>query len=157
MVVASGNTQVDACNIVPANVPEVITVAASDLSTKWDSTAASDPEQIYRWSNTGQCVDIFAPGVDIYAACGGQRALFKLPPVQIWHPSLSRLAAGTAEVMCAPPASFGVHSLHGVLNAGSLYADARSPPICAPVTPASTLACDIDASVRPATGSVMPL
>ena len=33
--------------------------------------AAGDPEDIYRWSNTGPCIDIFAPGVDIFSACGG--------------------------------------------------------------------------------------
>lgn len=33
---------------------------------------AGDPEDLYRWSNTGPCVDVFAPGVDIYSACGGQ-------------------------------------------------------------------------------------
>lgn len=28
-------------------------------------------DAIYDYSNTGPCVDIFAPGVDIYSACGG--------------------------------------------------------------------------------------
>ena len=71
VVVASGNSAVDSCFIAPANVPETITVAASDLETKFDGTQETDVETVYRWSNTGKCVDIFAPGVDIYAACGG--------------------------------------------------------------------------------------
>lgn len=71
VVVASGNSGVDSCFIAPANVPETITVAASNLKTKFGETAAGDIEGIYKWSNTGSCVDVFAPGVDIYAACGG--------------------------------------------------------------------------------------
>jgi subtilisin family serine protease len=71
VVVASGNSGVDSCYVAPANVPETITVAASDLDTKFGITQSSDAESIYRWSNTGKCVDIFAPGVDIYGACGG--------------------------------------------------------------------------------------
>eukprot|EP01023_Acetabularia_acetabulum_P067910 TRINITY_DN9490_c0_g1_i8.p1 TRINITY_DN9490_c0_g1~~TRINITY_DN9490_c0_g1_i8.p1 ORF type:complete len:592 (-),score=94.94 TRINITY_DN9490_c0_g1_i8:1086-2861(-) len=70
-VVASGNLGMDSCDIVPANIPETITVAASDLSTKFTQTAQNDLETMYKWSNTGQCVDLFAPGVAIYAACGG--------------------------------------------------------------------------------------
>lgn len=30
-----------------------------------------DTESLYRWSNTGACIDLYAPGVDIYGACGG--------------------------------------------------------------------------------------
>ena len=71
VVVASGNSAVDSCFVAPGNVEETITVAASDLNTKFTVTRASDREGIYRWSNTGECVDIFAPGVDIYSACGG--------------------------------------------------------------------------------------
>jgi subtilisin family serine protease len=72
VVVASGNSQVDACYVAPANVPEVITVAATDVKTKYNGTYKGDPEEMYEWSNTGPCVDIFAAGVDIYSACGGQ-------------------------------------------------------------------------------------
>jgi subtilisin family serine protease len=32
---------------------------------------AGDIENLYSWSNTGACVKLFAPGVDIYGACGG--------------------------------------------------------------------------------------
>lgn len=71
VVVASGNSGVDSCFVAPANVQETITVAASNLETKFGATNTGDVEGIYRWSNTGKCVDVFAPGVDIYAACGG--------------------------------------------------------------------------------------
>lgn len=71
VVVASGNDGVDSCGIAPANVPEAITVAGSDLGPKFGTNAKGDVEGVYRLSNTGRCVDIFAPGVDIYAACGG--------------------------------------------------------------------------------------
>eukprot|EP00879_Flechtneria_rotunda_P001995 GHRR01002171.1.p1 GENE.GHRR01002171.1~~GHRR01002171.1.p1 ORF type:complete len:748 (+),score=234.78 GHRR01002171.1:134-2377(+) len=71
VVVASGNSAEDSCQIAPARVPEAITVAASNLPTKFEGTASGDTEQLYRWSNTGACIDVFAPGVDIYGACGG--------------------------------------------------------------------------------------
>eukprot|EP01026_Neomeris_dumetosa_P046788 TRINITY_DN3997_c0_g1_i2.p1 TRINITY_DN3997_c0_g1~~TRINITY_DN3997_c0_g1_i2.p1 ORF type:complete len:651 (+),score=108.50 TRINITY_DN3997_c0_g1_i2:329-2281(+) len=70
-VVASGNLAIDSCLVVPANIPETITVAASDLPTKYGRTSYLDDETMYTLSNTGECVDIFAPGVGIYAACGG--------------------------------------------------------------------------------------
>ena len=27
-------------------------------------------DTLYEWSNTGACIDVFAPGVQIYSACG---------------------------------------------------------------------------------------
>ncbi|MEW5300832.1 MAG: hypothetical protein WDW36_003732 [Sanguina aurantia] len=71
-VVASGNSAVDACSIAPARCSEALTVAASNMDNKF---AASGPrggnDTLYRWSNTGACVTLFAPGVEIYGACGG--------------------------------------------------------------------------------------
>ena len=65
----------DACGIAPASVPNVITVGGSNLVGKFQAPllqlgSPSGPDQLYSWSNTGECVDLFAPGVDIYAACG---------------------------------------------------------------------------------------
>eukprot|EP00890_Picochlorum_soloecismus_P006601 jgi/Picsp_1/766/NSC_04255-R1_alkaline serine protease len=76
-VVASGNSQVDACYIAPANVPEVITVAATDIADKFTAKPANI-DAIYYWSNLGSCVDLFAPGVDIYSACGSDKRCEKL-------------------------------------------------------------------------------
>jgi subtilisin family serine protease len=75
VIVASGNSAVDSCYVAPANVPEVITVAATDVKNKYNGTGTvkgGGSEAMYEWSNTGPCVDIHAPGVDIYSACGGQ-------------------------------------------------------------------------------------
>jgi subtilisin family serine protease len=51
VVVAAGNSKIDACNSSPARVPNAITVAASDSTDTFAS-----------YSNYGRCVDIIAPG-----------------------------------------------------------------------------------------------
>ncbi|KAL3133536.1 hypothetical protein ABBQ38_007387 [Trebouxia sp. C0009 RCD-2024] len=70
VVVATGNSKIDACTITPANVNGTIAVAGSDISNKFDPPEPGDQEMIYEYDNTGKCVDVFAPGVDIMAACG---------------------------------------------------------------------------------------
>ena len=57
VVVAAGNATQDACNVSPARTPLAITVAASTVT---------DREATF--SNYGNCVDIFAPGVDTLSA-----------------------------------------------------------------------------------------
>ncbi len=57
VVVAAGNSAMDACEQTPAFVPLAITVGASNM----DDTRAD-------FSNFGDCVDIYAPGVDIVSA-----------------------------------------------------------------------------------------
>ena len=70
-MVATGNSKIDACTITPANVNGTIAVAGSDTSNKFNPPEPGDQEMIYEYDNTGKCVDVFAPGVDIMAACGG--------------------------------------------------------------------------------------
>lgn len=55
VVVAAGNSGVDAVDTLPAAIPEVITVGAYDSTTN----------RIARFSNHGPSVDIMAPGVSI--------------------------------------------------------------------------------------------
>merc|ERR1719337_361141 len=58
VVVAAGNDYgSDACNYSPASAPSAITVG---------STTSSD--QLSSFSNTGDCMDIYAPGSDITSA-----------------------------------------------------------------------------------------
>ena len=57
VVVAAGNSNVDACTTSPASAPNAITVAASD---SLDARAS--------FSNWGSCIDLFAPGVAITSA-----------------------------------------------------------------------------------------
>ena len=57
VVVASGNSNVDACNSSPASTPGTITV---------NSTGQSDVRSSF--SNFGACTDIFAPGESILSA-----------------------------------------------------------------------------------------
>ncbi|MDQ3406099.1 MAG: S8 family serine peptidase [Actinomycetota bacterium] len=56
-IVAAGNENSNACDRSPANLPEAITVGASNRSDqRWPS------------SNWGTCLDLFAPGQDIVSA-----------------------------------------------------------------------------------------
>jgi len=57
VVVAAGNSNADACTVSPAREPTAITVGAT---TSIDARAS--------YSNTGTCVDIFAPGSSITSA-----------------------------------------------------------------------------------------
>jgi subtilisin family serine protease len=54
VVVAAGNSAADACASSPADVPNAITVAASDRN-----------DQFAYFSNWGSCVDLAAPGVNV--------------------------------------------------------------------------------------------
>lgn len=45
-----------------ADVGETVSVAASDLSTKFNATNHLAKDGYYTFSNLGSCVDIFAPG-----------------------------------------------------------------------------------------------
>ncbi|MFE4582187.1 S8 family peptidase [Streptomyces chartreusis] len=58
VVASAGNDGQDACNYPPADIPAVITVAAS---TKRDRPWISE----WGSSNEGRCVDLYAPGHDI--------------------------------------------------------------------------------------------
>ncbi|QFU85504.1 S8 family peptidase [Amycolatopsis sp. YIM 10] len=60
VVVASGNSNANACNYSPARAPEAITVNATDSS---DNRAS--------FSNYGTCSDIFAPGVSVTSTRNG--------------------------------------------------------------------------------------
>jgi subtilisin family serine protease len=57
VVVAAGNSAMDACSASPASEPSAITVGATD---RYDSRAS--------YSNFGRCVDIFAPGSAVLSA-----------------------------------------------------------------------------------------
>jgi len=79
VVVAAGNAQLDTCTVSPANVDSAITVAATDIPTKYERSSDKPQEDVtYFWGNMGSCVDIFAPGVQIYSACGGAKRCSKL-------------------------------------------------------------------------------
>ena len=64
-VVAAGNNNGDACLLSPASAPSAITVAASGLSSDFNSDVRAT------FSNFGTCVDLYAPGVEILSALIG--------------------------------------------------------------------------------------
>jgi hypothetical protein len=76
-VVAAGNDQgLSACQKSPARVAEAVTVAASDVN-----------DQRPGFSNTGVCVDLFAPGVGVLSA---------------WHTSDTAQALASGTSMASP-------------------------------------------------------
>ena len=60
VVVAAGNDGLDACNYSPASSSSVVTVGSS-----------TDADGLSWFSNTGPCVDLYAPGSDIKSVDAG--------------------------------------------------------------------------------------
>jgi subtilisin family serine protease len=87
-MLCTGNSDGDSCALSPANVDATLTVAAS-----------SDDDSVWPNSNTGRCVDIFAPGDKVGgASIAGDHSFsvwsgtsMSVPHVAGMTPSLSHL------------------------------------------------------------------
>jgi subtilisin family serine protease len=147
VVAAAGNNRGDACGSSPARVPGVITVGGS---TQDDSVMAM--------SNTGRCVDVFAPGAWVTSAWAGspterrmlQGTSFAAPHVTgIVVELLGRNSSlSPAQVHDAVVAAATRDVLKSV-PAGSPNLLAYLPPLVAP--PASTTTLPPSTTVSPTT------
>jgi subtilisin family serine protease len=82
-VVAAGNSYGDACSYSPSSAPEAITVGATD---RFDNRAS--------FSNFGECVDGFAPGVSIPSADARNHAnVLSLSGTSMAAPHVAGIAA----------------------------------------------------------------
>ena len=83
--IAAGNDNLNACNYSPSRVKQALTLGASD---ERDNSAS--------FSNTGGCIDLYGPGVDIEsAAAGGGSTVFSGTSMASPH------GAGTAALCLA--------------------------------------------------------
>ena len=117
-VVAAGNERKDACTVSPARVSGALTVAASDSQDRQAS-----------FSNHGDCVDLFAPGVSILSA---GRASNTATTVMSGTSMASPHVAGAAAVLLSKdpaltPAQVGGR-LVGSATTGSLSAVTTGTP-----------------------------
>jgi subtilisin family serine protease len=81
VIVASGNSATNSCEVSPAKVAAALTISATDLpmSARYSRVnealhldtdlngGAENFDTTYRYTNTGPCVDLWAPGVDVYS------------------------------------------------------------------------------------------
>jgi subtilisin family serine protease len=89
MVVAAGNSNVDACNTSPARATNALTVGATGQYSTGETT---DSRSSY--SNYGPCLDIFAPGSRITSSwIGGSAAISTISGTSMAAPHVAGVAA----------------------------------------------------------------
>ena len=87
VVVAAGNSSADACSFSPARAPSALTIGAIN---KGDTQAS--------YSNTGSCVDMWAPGTGITSSwIGGASATNTISGTSMASPHVAGLAARLAQ------------------------------------------------------------
>jgi len=113
-VVAAGNDGASACNYSPASTANAITVGASGIN-----------DALTSWSNTGNCVQIVAPGLSITSAwIGSPTATSTISGTSMATPQIAGLAAYllAAENLASPAAVWNridALSISGVLTVPS--------------------------------------
>jgi len=115
VVVAAGNFANDACDYEPANLPDVITVAAAQLDTVRDVPYAS----AWALSDTGPCVTIWAPGAFVQSdSSTGPSGVAIYSGTSQATPAVSGLAAHFLErCPTASPAAVMAHLMNTSFDA----------------------------------------
>jgi subtilisin family serine protease len=81
--VSAGNTADDACNYSPSDNPNVFTVGSMDRD-----------DSVSKFSSTGKCVRLYAPGKDIKSAWSGSKdASMVLDGTSMANPHVAGIAA----------------------------------------------------------------
>ncbi|KAK3266530.1 hypothetical protein CYMTET_24851, partial [Cymbomonas tetramitiformis] len=118
VVVAAGNDNVDACTESPARAPKAVTVAAMQVG-----------DQEASFSSHGSCVDLYAPGVNIYSAgIASDYQLISQSGTSMATPMVAGALALAYEANLETTASEAVNTILGSATSGAITnAGANTP------------------------------
>jgi serine protease len=107
VTVSAGNDGLDACNYSPASVGGAVTVGGT-----------TDLDNMASWSNRGPCVDLFAPGHDVFSTWN-RSDLYSSVMVMTGSSASAGLAAGAAAMYLADNPSASPATVAAALVAAS--------------------------------------
>ena len=146
VVVAAGNDSADACNYSPARAPSAITIGATDRT---DARAS--------YSNTGSCVDLYAPGSSITSAgIAGSTSTATMSGTSMASPHIAGLAARLMQAQPGITASGIRDRLTANAVAGSVFIANYVEADPGPVETTTTLVPETTTTLVDAPTTTMP-